>query len=406
MVNLTQAKTRVMLVGAGHTHALFLQSLLQAQSVQNPTLNIEILLISPLSLAPYSGMIPGWLAGQYDFNETVIDFDALCKRVGAKWVKAEMLGLDPDAQTVHLSTGETFFYDWLSINIGSTLRPPEGLASDVLALRPLWTLRQRYDAYLESWALEKNNKPLTITAVGAGAAGVESVLCILQRLRQMRPDRAVHAHLMSRSEDILPGFSATARRLARQALNHAQVTITCDADWQQTIAMKRDIVGRDGVSENVTSRHLSSDELVIWATGAQAHSWQLDPTLRLTLGVSADGFIQVDETLRSVSHPNIFATGDCAELPSRVPKAGVYAVRMASTLIANLRLAMAQPSPLTQQVQTFKRFETKPYALALLNTGEGHAIASWRSFGFFGKSVWRLKDRIDRRFVNKFKSFT
>ena len=406
MVKLTQNKTRLILVGAGHTHALFLQSLVQAQSVQNPILNIEILLISPLSLAPYSGMIPGWLAGQYDFNETVIDFDALCKRVGAKWVKAEMLGLDPDAQTVSLSTGESFFYDWLSINIGSTLRPPEDLAPSVLALRPLWTLRQRYDAYLESWALEQNKKPLTITTVGAGAAGVESLLCILQRLRQMRPDRAVQARLISRSEDILPGFSATARRLARQALNNAQVTIKCDADWQNTIAVNRDTVSRDGLSANVSSSNQSSQELVIWATGAQAHDWQLDPTLRLTLRVSADGFIQVDETLRSVSHPNIFATGDCAELPSRVPKAGVYAVRMASTLIANLRMAMANQSHLTQQVQTFERFETKPYALALLNTGDGHAIASWRSFGFSGKSVWLLKDRIDRRFINKFKSFS
>lgn len=405
MVTLTQNKTRLILVGAGHTHALFLQSLVHEQFGQNLIPSIEILLISPLSLAPYSGMIPGWLAGLYDFNETVIDFDALCKRVGAKWVKAEMLGLDPDSQTVNLSTGETYFYDWLSINIGSTLRPPEDLAPIVLALRPLWTLRQRYDAYLASWVLDQNKKPLTVTTVGAGAAGVESLLCILQRLRQMRPDREVQARLISRSEDILPGFSATARRLAHQALNNAQVTIKCDADWQNTIAAKSDMLGHNALSAHVMSSHDSSDDLVIWATGAQAQSWQLDPTLYLTLQVSVDGFIQVDETLRSVSHPNIFATGDCAELPSRVPKAGVYAVRMASTLIANLGMAMAQQTHLTKQVQTFKRFETKPYALALLNTGDGHAIASWRFLGFSGKSVWVLKDRIDRRFINKFKSF-
>jgi NADH dehydrogenase FAD-containing subunit len=452
---MTQATTRIILVGAGHTHALFLQSLIEtplidppvveqplvqrpvsqqssAQSQDdhhhpsyNPFQKIEILLISPLSLAPYSGMIPGWLAGQYEFSETVIDFDVLCKRVGAKWIKAELLGLDPDAQTINLTTGETYSYDWLSINIGSTLRPPEGLVPNVLALRPLWTLQQRYDAYLDSWALDQNKSPLTVTTVGAGAAGVESLLCILRRLRQMRPDRQVQGHLISRSEDILPGFSAEAKRLAHQALKDAQVTLHCNADWQNIIAVRL-----DESSSNESSSNESSTDLVIWATGAQAHNWQLDPACRLTLQVSADGFIQVDETLRSISHPNIFATGDCASLPSSLPKAGVYAVRMAGTLIANLHIAMKYQTPFinqvqetkqtqqvhqehqlqptqqvhhTQQTQIFKRFETQPYALALLNTGDGHAIASWRSFGFSGKSVWVLKDYIDKRFISRFK---
>lgn len=473
---MTQATTRIILVGAGHTHALFLQSLVDAPLIDPPIAeqplvqrpasqqsfdqslhthyqpaynlfqNIEILLISPLSLAPYSGMIPGWLAGQYKFSETVIDFDVLCKRVGAKWIKAEIVGLDPDAQTVNLSTGETYSYDWLSSNIGSTLRPPKGLIPNVLALRPLWTLQQRYDAYLDSWALDQNKNPLTVITVGAGAAGVESLLCILQRLRQMRPDRQVQGHLISRSEDILPGFSAKAKRLAHQALKDAQVTIHCNAVWQNIIAVRLDASSSNESSSNESSSNASSSnasssneistDLVIWATGAQAHNWQLDPACRLTLQVSADGFIQVDETLRSISHPNIFATGDCASLPSSLPKAGVYAVRMAGTLIANLHIAMKYQTPFinqvqetkqtqqvhqehqlpptqqvhhiqhvhhTQQTQIFKRFETHPYALALLNTGDGHAIASWRSFGFSGKSVWVLKDYIDKRFISRFK---
>jgi len=478
---MTPRTKRVVLVGAGHTHALFLQSLVetplikkcvveqplvyrpgsQQQTIQKPTAqkfsqqqpsdqsqqahhqfvnnpfqNIEILLISPLSLAPYSGMIPGWLAGQYEFNETVVDFDVLCKRVGAKWIKAEMLGLDPDAQTINLSTGETLSYDWLSINVGSTLRPPEALVPNVLALRPLWTLRQRYNAYLESWLQDHNPEPLTVTTVGAGAAGVESLLCILQRLRSLRPNRLVQGRLISRSADILPGFSAQAKRLAHKALNDAQITIQCNADWQNIIA-----VSHHELSSNESDNDDSSTDLVIWATGAQAHSWQLDPTRRLTLQVSADGFIQVDNTLRSISHPNIFATGDCANLPSSLPKAGVYAVRMADTLIVNLRVAVNsevglshhkqrsgqthevlqvnsahrsseadKPNRLGQVNQVdpsnhtdmFKPFKTKPYALALLNTGDGCAIASWRFFGMSGKLIWKLKDYIDRRFVNRF----
>ena len=481
---MTQGSARIILVGAGHTHALFLQSLIETPLIElpvveqplvqkpvghqpcshNPFQNIEILLISPLPLAPYSGMIPGWLAGEYDFNETAIDFEMLCKRVGARWVQAEMLGLEPDAQIIHLSNQENLSYDYLSINIGSTLRPPEILAANVLALRPLWTLQQRYDATLEAWVKDRSLVPLTVTTVGAGAAGVESLLCILQRLRALRPDRVVKGRLIGRSEDILPGFSARAKRLAKQALADAQVTLELNADWKNSIVvnqnranvnesgstalssdalnhdelshdeLSRDESSRDESSRNESSRnelnrdessrdessrdessrdessrdessrnelntHELSSDLVIWATGAQAHGWQLDPDKRSTLQVSSDGFIQVDETLRSVSHPNIFATGDCADLPNTVPKAGVYAVRMAGTLITNLRVAI------NLQTELFKPFKTKPYALALLNTGDGRAIASWRTFGFSGKLVWVLKDRIDRRFINKFKSF-
>ena len=245
----------------------------------------------------------------------------------------------------------------------------------MLALRPLWTLRDRYDHCLKLWSQDTQTKPLVVTAVGAGAAGVESMLCILHRLRQIRPDRAVHGHLVSRSRDILPGFSACARRLAHKALKNAQVTIQLDCDWSDTIAVKSDVL--------------------IWATGAQAHSWQLDPACRASLQVSAEGFIQVDQSLRSVSHPNIFATGDCADLPHSLPKAGVYAVRMAATLAANIRRAVAG--------QTLLPFETKPYALSLLNDGAGRAIASWRHIGFSGKWVWMLKDDIDRRFINRFR---
>ena len=441
---MTQGSARIILVGAGHTHALFLQSLIETPLIElpvveqplvqkpvghqpcshNPFQNIEILLISPLPLAPYSGMIPGWLAGEYDFNETAIDFEMLCKRVGARWVQAEMLGLEPDAQIIHLSNQENLSYDYLSINIGSTLRPPEILAANVLALRPLWTLQQRYDATLEAWVKDRSLAPLTVTTVGAGAAGVESLLCILQRLRALRPDRVVKGRLIGRSEDILPGFSARAKRLAKQALADAQVTLELNADWKNSLAVNQnranvnesgstalssDALNHDELNHGESSRnessrnelntHELSSDLVIWATGAQAHGWQLDPDKRSTLQVSSDGFIQVDETLRSVSHPNIFATGDCADLPNTVPKAGVYAVRMAGTLITNLRVAI------NLQTELFKPFKTKPYALALLNTGDGRAIASWRTFGFSGKLVWVLKDRIDRRFINKFKSF-
>ena len=361
---------KLVLVGAGHAHALVLNAWRKA-----PTSGVELILVAPITQAPYSGMIPGWLAGQYEFNETVVDFAHLCKQAGATLINAELTKLDPDANTVWLSDGQSLSYDWLSINVGSTLRPPatDETKITMLAMRPLSTLQARYESWLNDWQVSTDSSPLRVTAVGGGAAGVESVLCIKRRLKQLRPERPVKAQLITRSANILPGFSSRARHLALRALQRADITVQHATDWCQTMA--------------------PSSDLLIWATGAQAHDWQTDPLARGSLRTDSAGFIVVDEHLRSVSHANVFAVGDCASLPTPVPKAGVYAVRMGDTLGNNLK-ASIHDEPLSP-------FKRHGIALALLNTADGSAIASWGPFGWQGQWVMRWKDRIDRAFIDR-----
>lgn len=372
--------SRLVLVGAGHAHAL----LLNAWHTQ-PLADVDLVLVAPVTQAPYSGMIPGWLAGQYRFDETVVDFVGLCKKAGATLIEAELTRLNPDAHTVELSDGQQLSYDWLSLNVGSTLRPPvddehpamgdQPLADRLLAMRPLSTLQARYETWLAQWQNATDNRPLRLTAVGGGAAGVESLLCVKHRLETLRPDKPVHAQLITRGAHILPGFSGWARHLALAELHHANVTVQLGTGWCDTIAQ--------------------SSDLVIWATGAQAHDWQIDTATRGSLQTDTQGFIAVDDNLRSVSHPNVFAVGDCAALPAAVPKAGVYAVRMASTLTHNIKAAI------TGTGQSLSPFTKRGKALALLNTANGSAIASWGPFGWQGKWVMRWKDRIDRGFINR-----
>lgn len=361
---------RLVFVGAGHTHALVLNAWRKA-----PTPNVELILVAPITHAPYSGMIPGWLAGQYRFEETVVDFVGLCERAGARLIEAELIKLDPDANTIWLSNGESLAYDWLSINVGSTLRPPEVNAHNVtmLAMRPLSTLQARYESWISDWQTSAEPSPLRVTAVGGGAAGVESLLCVKRRAEQLRPDKPVHAQLITRSTSILPGFSARARQLALQALHQEDITVQLGTDWCQTIAQ--------------------SSDLIIWATGAQAHEWQTDPISRGNLCTDNSGFIEVDEHLRSISHPNVFAVGDCAVLQTPVPKAGVYAVRMGDTLSNNLKAVISRHA-----LMPFKR---NGIALALLNAANGSAIASWGPLGWQGQWVMRWKDRIDRGFIER-----
>lgn len=365
---------RLVLAGAGHAHALVLRAL-----VRLPMPGVEIVVVSPEPLAPYSGMVPGWLSGHYRFDEIAIHFPPLAAAAGARWCQGEIQALDPARRRVQLADGSTLDYDVLSLNVGSTLQPPPAEHAQMLPLRPLAMLRRRYETLLERWAREPSGRPFVVTAVGGGAAGFEALLAVLTRLRALRPDLVVQGGLLTRGTRLLPGLAPAARRAAQRALDRAGVTVQLGSGW-------------------CTSVDRSSD-VVIWATGAESHAWQRDPSRRGSLAVDEQGFVRIDEQLRSVSHPQVFATGDCASWPGpALPKAGVHAVRMGPLLAANLRAALLGPAG----AGGLRAHRPQRHFLALLATGDGRAIASRGPFGAEGAWAWRWKDRIDRRFLQQF----
>lgn len=379
---------RLILVGAGHAHAQVLKKL-----TREPLQDVETIVVSPHGLAPYSGMVPGWLAGQYAFKDISIDFARLSKAAGAKWIQAHLHSLDPDDRRLSLSLHPDcpfddiyrnshdsitpghqlteIDYDVLSLNVGSTLYPP---SPNMLALRPLANLRASYDQFLMQWHQSPSSTPDKLTMVGAGPAGVETLLALRTRLQAINPCKKIVSTLVTRSEKILPELNRMTRWLARRHLDNVSVVCRCDTSWEAGME--------------------SDNELVLWATGAQAHDWQRKIQRRGTLAVSDSHFIRIDPTLRSVSHPSIFATGDCAHWSDALPKAGVYAVRMGAVLCNNLYASMGQG--------TMKHYEPQTQFLALLNTADGGAIASRGAFAAKGRWAMRWKDRIDRHFVEQF----
>ena len=311
---------RLVLAGAGHAHALVLRTLLR-----QPMPGVEVVVVSPEPLAPYSGMVPGWLAGHYRFDEIAIDFPRLVAAAGARWCPGEIQALDPARRQLRLGDGTALDYDVLSLNVGSTLRPPPAEHAQMLPLRPPAMLRRHYEQLLERWAREPGDRPFVVTAVGGGAAGFEALLAVLARLRRMRPERAVQGSLLTRGTSLLPGLAPAACRAALRALDRAGVTVQLGSGWCEPVDRGSDVV--------------------LWATGAEAHDWQLDPARRGALAVDDRGFVRTDEQLRSVSHPQVFATGDCASWPGHaLPKAGVHAVRMGPVLAGNLRAALLGPA--------------------------------------------------------------
>ncbi len=358
-------RRRLLLLGGGHSHAL---TLLEWALRPLPVTDLELWLVSPSRFSLYSGLVPAWLAGRRGLEALQIDLAALCQAAGAHLVIGEARSLDPEHQRLQLDDGEWHPYDLLSVNTGSTLTPPPH-TGPCLTLRPLSRLLEDWPALLQTW--QQGQGPLGVDAVGGGAAGVEVLLAVLDRLRKLRPDRPLQPRLFSSGERLLPGHPIGAARRAESALREAGVQCVLGRRWR--------------VGEGPAGHCL------IWAAGAQPPGW----LARSGLALSSDGYLAVSATLQSLSHPQVFAAGDSAAFLPALDKSGVRAVRMAPTLAHNLRAALVGDVLQVHRPQSA--------VLALLALPDGSAIASHARWGSAqGRWVGRWKDALDHAFMRRF----
>ena len=379
---------RLLLAGAGHAHAEVLKRL-----IATPIDNVEIVVVSPHALAPYSGMMPGWLAGTYRWEECCIAFAALAARAGARFVATDITALDADARSFTLADGTSLVADVASLNIGSTVVAPDPRDDGpaVIAMRPLAELASRSRPVFDAWAkkTDETRRTTNLVAVGGGPAGVETILAASARAASH--DVAVKGSLAFAGDALMPGLARGAARRAEAALTRAGIAIHSGFNARSfgidegmlTTSAAGEVIAEDG-------RKIAAD-IVFWATGAVAHRWP-----RVSgLAVDAHGFVAVDASLASRSHPWLFAAGDCAGFAPPLPKSGVYSVRMGPMLADNLRAELAGSAR--------RAFHAQRRHLVLLNRADGAAIGAWGPLSFEGRWAWRWKDRIDRRFVERYR---
>lgn len=368
---------RLVLLGGGHAQVQVI-----AAFAADPPPDTAVALINRKRLTPYSGMLPGLIAGHYTHDECHIDLAWLCAQANVAFVERDAVALDPDRSRVHCADGHSEPYDLLSIDTGSTppLDPVPGARQYALPVKPIEDFLPRASALIDRCASDGSHR---VALVGGGAAGFEVLLALAYRLARQTSGRSqVPFHWLTDSAEVLPDFPRRVRKRALDIMARWGISVHTDARVERVTSSGVEL----GAGRRIEASH------IVWATGAAAAPLFADAGLR----TDARGFVAVDASLQSLSHPNVFASGDVASVIEHPrPKAGVFAVRQGPPLTRNLRLALAgrEPQPFVPQ----ERF------LVILSAGERYAIATKGPFAVQGRWVWTWKDWIDRRFMARFK---
>ena len=370
----------IVLIGGGHAHVTVLR-----RWGMRPIAGVRLTLITRDLQTPYSGMLPGLVAGHYHADHCHIDLGPLSRFASARLIHAEVSALDPDNQQVLLPGRPPIAYDVLSINIGSRPRAVEipGAAQFAMPIKPI-------DRWLRDWAALQHRVmtargAFRLAVVGAGAGGVELMLAMRHRLlRRMQAagkrDLSLHCLLLTASDEVLPGHGAGAQRRLRRILAERDVAVHTGRSVVEVA---------DGAMVTADGTRWATDA-TMWVVNAAAAAWPR----AAGLAVDDQGFIRVDAALRSISHATVFAAGDIAALPTPRPKSGVFAVRQGAVLAENLRRAVLS--------RPLRRYRPQRAALGLIGVGDRYAVASRGRWSLEGRWLWWVKDWLDRRFIRRF----
>lgn len=375
----------LVLIGGGHSHLAVLK-----QFGMKPVPGLSLTLISKDIETPYSGSLPGFISGSYNFDEMHIDLRPLAQFAGARIIRSTVKRIDFEKKLVHLGDRPAIEFDLISLNIGSRPNASKvpGAAEFAIGIKPI-------DRFLVQWQdlhaamlqrIREEKKPYRLLIVGGGPASVELAFAVQQRIHSelkisRYPDSPLEVGIVSMDEELLCSHNRKVRNFVKEEMARRSIEVFLGHE-----------VLEFGEGSIVCSgdRVLSADSMV-YATGASVEAWPRE----CGLAIGADGFIEVNACLQSTSHPFVFAAGDAATIKGEArPKSGVYAVRQGKPLADNLlRYATGRK---------LRPHHPQKHALALISLGNKRAIASRNTLFFQGRSVWSLKNAIDTAFIRKY----
>ena len=398
-------KTDLVLIGGGHSHAIALRKF-----AMNPIPGVRLTLITDVYHTPYSGMLPGYVAGLYNFDQCHIDLLPLAKFAGARIFLSHAIGLDLEKNQILCTSRPPVTFDLLSIDIGSTpasLTVP-GAIEYAIAVKPISKFLTYWDK-ITTMISKSPTQKTRIAIVGGGAGGVELAFAVQSHLHQIyrnakQPTDNLELHLFHRGKRLLPQRHHWVGKEVEKILKSRGVLLHLKESVEEVRGDGQELP--TNVEGNKTFHSLYSTlkmiccasgleiecDILFWVTQASASPW----LQKAGLATDTRGFVLVNEKLQSISHPQVFAAGDVATIINHSrPKAGVFAVRQGQPLFENLQRALKK--------KLLKSFIPQKKFLILIGTGDERAIASRGRIGFGPhKLLWRWKNRIDRKFMAQF----
>lgn len=362
----------VFLIGGGHSHVLLIR-----RWAMNPLPGVRLTLVSTDSQTPYSGMLPGFIAGHYSVDEIHIDLRVLCNWANVRFIEHSMADLDLESRLVRFDDRPPMEFDVLSLDTGSTPDlSVDGAREHSTPVKPVYNFSNRWKKIVSRIESE-NSKKIKIGVVGSGAGGFE----LITAMRHALPNDAAECYWFIRGDSPLKGRPAKVGTLALESARRQGIHVLTGVDIINV--NNRELVAAD-------NRKFEVDE-ILWCTSAIGPAWAKNAGFTL----DARGFISTNAHLQSVSHEYVFATGDIGtQIDTPSSKAGVYAVRQAPILFENIKRYLLR--------RPLKKYSPQKDFLSLMATGDKRAIASRGPFAIEADWVWRWKDHIDRTFMNRF----
>ena len=360
----------LVLVGGGHAHALVLKAW-----GMNPLPGARLTLINPAPIAPYTGMLPGHVAGHYQRDDLEIDLVRLCRHAGARLILDKAVGIDRTQRNVVLEGREPVAYDVASIDVGITSKLDlRGFAEHGVGAKPLARYAVRWRGFLEQ--VVRGQVAPDVAVIGGGVAGCELAMAMAFALQAAGLTPRVTVVEVGPQ---ISGVGNVARRRILVAMHDLGIVVKTAA---KVVEVRVDQVLLDGQPPIAAN-------FCVGAAGGVAHGWIAQTDLP-----QHDGFIDTGADLGVVGDRALFAVGDCAVMVHAMrPKAGVFAVRAAPILYHNLRAALSGGRRKTWQPQ-------KNY-LKLISFGGKTALAEKFGFTLAGPFMWRWKNWLDQAFVTR-----
>lgn len=363
---------RIVLAGLGHAH---LQVMANAQNFRDA--GVELHLVDEGAFW-YSSIASGLLGGRYEAEDDRVDAAAFAAGCDVGFTKGRIQNIRRDSNEVLLADGRREPFDLISVNLGSVVAPPFPVADAARTItpKPIAGLLEARRQLVERFEAAEEVRVLTI---GGGYSGCE-LTCNLAALAKRHGGR-LSATLVTSEPHLIPGEPAGARSELKRVLTEQYgVSIRFDA---RVNAVHADHAELDDGSRIEFDRVLVATGLVANPASA-VQGLDFDRVRGLT----------VRSTLAAPADDRIFAAGDCANIEGHhLPKVGVFGVRAAPVLSDNL-LHRATGRPL-------RDYRPQSIWFASQNLGDGTGLATYGPFWWRGRSALTIKDRIDKRFMQR-----